>query len=117
MARKRLPGFAVIASTSPDLDADAQDATVRLFYAVPNPIKATDLVVLYWEVAQCAKVKIQAPGFDSGPMDNAIGSGYFVLPTNPSTTTTYTIVGLDATGTPIMLNGATITGSVTLTVR
>ena len=115
--RRSCPGFALIAQVLDTGDAASGAAAIHLFYAVPNPTRAGERVVLFWEVPNAPRVRVVATDYDSGSMVNDHQGGYLVLDPGPTATKTFTITALDDNSQPIVENGANVTGSVTVVER
>lgn len=114
--RRKLPGFALIATVLDTGDTDSGSAWVKLFYAAPNPIVAGSQVTLFWEVAAAPKVRIVAENYDSGVLVNDPAGGYLTLPSGPTASKTYTLSALDDNNQPIVQNGSIVSSSLTITV-
>lgn len=115
MVTRKLPAFALIAKVSEDADAPPGTPSIQMFYAAPNPIRPSSRVTLFWEVPVAPKVRITAPGYDSGVLINS-GQGYVTMDPGPATTTSYTLQVLDASENVLIVNGDQLVSSVTVAV-
>lgn len=116
MARRQLGGFAIVAEVLDTPDAAAVDPQINLFYAVPNPVARGTTLVLFWDAPNVPQVRITAPGgFDTGIIPSQ-GAGYWSIPDGIQVATTYNLVALDELGAPIIVNSASITKSVVVSV-
>lgn len=116
MARRQLGGFAIVAEVLDTPDAASVDPQINMFYSVPNPVVKGTTLVLFWDAPNVPQVRITAAGgFDTGIIPSQ-GAGYHSIPDGIQTPTTYTLVALDNNGSPLILNSASITSTVLVSV-
>jgi len=106
-----IPGFSLIASIT-----NEGDKRIVSFSANPSTVTASNPFYLLWQTDSVPYIRIYGGTFDTGAIANT-GSGQVQVPNGITSTTLFTIQGLDSYGNLLTVSGISVQKSIYVIVN